>query len=89
LEHFTRFVAPIFQLALLLSLRALDDLFFGQIDIFTPPVLTEWTSVEFHAFIVAQALPYASYGNNLFFVPSKNTLMIKYTIFLQKASKNL
>ena len=33
LLHFTRFGALIFQLALLLSLLALEDLFFGQIDI--------------------------------------------------------
>ena len=31
--HFTRFGALIFQLALLLSLLAFEDLFFGQIDI--------------------------------------------------------
>ena len=31
-EHFTKFGALIFQLALLLSLLALEDLFFGQID---------------------------------------------------------
>ena len=39
LLHFTRFGADIFQLALLLSLLALDDLFFGQMDISTPPRL--------------------------------------------------
>src|SRR5699024_6504897 len=33
LLHFTRFGALIFQLALLLSLLAFEDLFFGQIDI--------------------------------------------------------
>ena len=33
LLHFTKFGALIFQFALLLSLLALDDLFFGQIDI--------------------------------------------------------
>ena len=37
LLHFTRFGAVIFQLALRLSLLALEDLFFGQIDIITPP----------------------------------------------------
>src|SRR5699024_11157127 len=33
LLHFTRFGALIFQFALLLSLLAFEDLFFGQIDI--------------------------------------------------------
>ncbi len=37
LLHFTNVGALIFQFALLLSLLPLEDLFFGQIDIVTPP----------------------------------------------------
>lgn len=37
LLHFTRFGADIFQFALRLSLLAFEDLFFGQIDMITPP----------------------------------------------------
>ncbi len=40
LLHLTRFGALIFQFALLLSLLDFEDLFFGQIDIFTPPPCT-------------------------------------------------
>ena len=37
LLHLTKFGAVIFQFALRLSLLAFEDLFFGQIDMSTPP----------------------------------------------------